>query len=107
MGICYIVGAGSFKSKFVPGDDDFVIAADGGYDSLIKNEIKCDLLIGDLDSIENIPTDIEILRHPVKKTKRICFWLTPRVHAADPAIFPFTEAQAAARITRLQTILCF
>lgn len=64
---CYIVGAGDFPYPFKPSEDDLVIAADGGYDSLKKNEIRCDLLIGDLDSIESVPSGMEILRHPVKK----------------------------------------
>lgn len=67
MEICYIVGAGSFTNPFVPDGNDFVIAADGGYDHLIRHGIRCDLLIGDLDSISNVPHDVEILRHPVEK----------------------------------------
>ena len=64
---CYIVGAGDFPYGFEPCEGDLVIAADGGYDSLKKNGIRCDLLIGDLDSIQDVPSGMEILRHPVKK----------------------------------------
>ena len=64
---CYIVGAGDFDTPFSPTECDLVIAADGGYDSLKKFGIRCDLLIGDLDSIADVPTDCEIIRHPVKK----------------------------------------
>lgn len=67
MKTCYIVGAGDFNTPFTPGECDLVIAADGGYDSLGKFGIRCDLLIGDLDSISEVPTGVEILRHPVKK----------------------------------------
>ena len=67
MGICYIVGAGDFTTRFTPSADDFVIAADGGYDSLKKHGIRCDLLIGDLDSITAVPSGLEIIRHPIKK----------------------------------------
>lgn len=67
MGICYIVGAGSFTYPFEPGEDDLVIAADGGYDHLIHYGIRCDLLIGDLDSICKAPSDVELIRHPVMK----------------------------------------
>ena len=52
MGICYLVGAGDFVGSFKPGCDDLVIAADGGYDSLITSGIRCDVLVGDLDSIK-------------------------------------------------------
>ena len=67
MKICYIVGAGDFTSPFTPSDDDLVIAADGGYDTLKKHGIRCDLLIGDLDSIEEAPCDVPLQRHPEKK----------------------------------------
>lgn len=67
MGICYIVGAGDFTTHFTPTDSDLVIAADGGYDSLTKTGIRCDLLIGDLDSITEVPTGVKIIRYPVKK----------------------------------------
>lgn len=67
MAICYIVGAGDFNTPFTPTEDDLVIAADGGYDTLKKHNIRCDLLIGDLDSISIIPSDVETIRHPVKK----------------------------------------
>ena len=67
MKTCYIVGAGEFYGEFTPADDDLVIAADGGYDSLLKRGIRTDVLIGDLDSIKEIPVGIELIRHPVKK----------------------------------------
>ena len=67
MGICYIVGAGEFYGSFKPCGDDLVIAADGGYESLTKRNIRCDVLIGDMDSLEKIPSGPEILRHRVEK----------------------------------------
>ncbi len=67
MGICYIVGAGEFFGSFSPKKDDLVIAADGGYEVLLTRGIRCDLLIGDMDSIEKIPHGVEILRHKVEK----------------------------------------
>ena len=67
MGICYIVGAGDFFRAFNPEKDDLVIAADGGYDHLRKNGIRCDLLLGDLDSIEEVPSGIKTVKFPVRK----------------------------------------
>lgn len=64
---CYIVGAGDFTEPFTPDVGDLVIAADGGYDSLLKFGIRCDLLIGDLDSIREKRAEVETIRHPVKK----------------------------------------
>ena len=67
MGVCYIVGAGDFSSPFSPSENDLVIAADGGYDHLKKSGIRCDLLLGDLDSVKEVPSDVEILKFPVRK----------------------------------------
>ena len=67
MSVCYIVGAGDFPYPFTPESCDLVIAADGGYDTLKRHGIRCDLLIGDLDSITDSSTDCETLRHPVMK----------------------------------------
>ena len=67
MGICYIVGAGDFCGSFIPADDDLIIAADGGYDTLIKKGITPDILIGDLDSVHDVPKNIKTVRHPIEK----------------------------------------
>ena len=67
MGVCYIVGAGDFNSPFFPEEDDLVIAADGGYDHLKKFGIRCDLLLGDLDSISKAPSCVKTLKFPVRK----------------------------------------
>lgn len=67
MAICYLVGAGDFPCGFRPLKGDIVIAADGGYDSLIKRGIRCDVLVGDCDSIKKIPDGIELIRHPERK----------------------------------------
>lgn len=69
-GICYIIGAcGEFSSKFSLNcnENDLIIAADGGYDTLKVNGIKPDILLGDFDSITEIPEHIKLIEHPVKK----------------------------------------
>ena len=74
--ICYIIGAGEYFDSPTPALEDFVICADGGYTSAISHGVRCDLLIGDFDSLGDIPTDIEILRHPVEKDDtdmRLCY----------------------------------
>ena len=73
MGVCYIVGAGDFASPFTPKEDDLVIAADGGYDHLIKFGIRCDILLGDLDSIREVPKKIETVTFPVRKDETDSF----------------------------------
>lgn len=69
MTTCYIVGAGSSKVEFTPDASDFVIAADGGYDTLRALHIRCDLLVGDMDSIKDVPENIDVVRHPVRKNE--------------------------------------
>ena len=54
MGKCVVTGAGDFfglKTEIVPGD--LLIAADVGYDRLMKNGIRPDMVIGDFDSRED------------------------------------------------------
>lgn len=67
MKTCYIVGAGDFFGSFSPTEDDLVIAADGGYDTLCRLKIRCDLLIGDMDSINSAQNNTEKIVFPVEK----------------------------------------
>lgn len=73
MGRCYIVGAGEFYGSFSKREGDLVIAADGGYDALIKRGIQPDLLIGDMDSIKARGKEVESLVFPVKKDETDTF----------------------------------
>ena len=66
MSICYIVGAGEFYGAITPDEGDLVIAADGGVDTLNRLGIRCDLLLGDMDSRVG-STNSETLTYPVKK----------------------------------------
>ena len=67
MKTCYIVGASDCAPLPEIKDEDFVIAADGGYDMLLRQGITPGLLIGDFDSISKLPEGIEALRHKVRK----------------------------------------
>ena len=70
MGVCYLVGAGDFYGQINKMEDDIIIAADGGYDSLKKRGYTPDLLIGDFDSImSDIPDGIRTL--PCKRSAAI------------------------------------
>ena len=67
-GICYIVGAGeNYGIHFSPRADDFVIAADAGFQVLEQNGITMDLVIGDFDSLPFVPKHPEVI--PLKKEK--------------------------------------
>ena len=65
-GICYIVGAMPLDEgfSFQPKQQDLVIAADGGYASLYALGIRADFVIGDFDSLEEIPDHPDLLRLP-------------------------------------------
>ena len=68
MKTCYIFGAlDCCVTDFKPQKDDFIIAADGGYNTLKKLNIKPDLVVGDFDSLGSIPENENIIKHPVKK----------------------------------------
>ena len=70
-GICYIVGAGEPFLPFAPKENDYVIAADGGYEKLCRAGIRTDLLLGDFDSLSDgllsAAEGESIERHPVRK----------------------------------------
>ncbi len=50
--VCYIFGAGEFSPcEITLTDTDLVIAADGGYDHLIRMGLRADVALGDFDSV--------------------------------------------------------
>ena len=69
MGRCIIMGAGDFFGFDIKiEEDDYIIAADGGYDSLIKAGVKPDFVIGDFHSRNGLVPELENVKTlPVKK----------------------------------------
>lgn len=67
--ICYIFGAIECDNVFIDSRADrFIIAADAGLTVLSRYDITPDLIVGDFDSLGNIPvTSTEIVQHPVEK----------------------------------------
>lgn len=67
-GICCIVGAGdnSGTELFIP-KGAYVIAADGGLETLRKAGITPDLIIGDFDSLQSPLPEGNVIRLPVEK----------------------------------------
>ena len=63
MSRCYVVGASELNHFIMPAEDDFIIAADGGYNHLKRLRITPNLIIGDADSISSIPEGIEFLKY--------------------------------------------
>lgn len=74
MGICYLVGAGDFYGQISVEDEDIIIAADGGYDNLVRHGITPDILIGDFDSVKSeIPDGLRSIRYPKEKDETDMF----------------------------------
>jgi thiamine pyrophosphokinase len=68
MNICYIFGAlDTGIADFKPQENDLIIAADGGYSTLKKLNIKPDLVVGDFDSLGEAPKNETVIKHPIKK----------------------------------------
>lgn len=66
--VCYIFGAGSFKKNSISlQKDDYIIAADGGYEHLKRLNIIPNMILGDFDSISEVPNHPNIKRHPKQK----------------------------------------
>ena len=66
---CVIVGAGEIYSEIDVREGDVVIAADGGYKYLCDADLKPDVLIGDFDSLGELPSleNVKIVKHPIEK----------------------------------------
>lgn len=66
-----IIGSGSIsdceyiKSKL--NEDDYVICADGGYDHAVRLGVEPDILIGDFDSVSELPKASEKIEYPARK----------------------------------------
>ena len=68
MKTCYIFGAAKCTlDGFLKKNGDLIIAADGGYATLKKLNIKPDLVVGDFDSLGTVPKDESVIKHPIKK----------------------------------------
>lgn len=65
--ICYIIGACDFNESIRPAENDLVIAADGGYKSLVEKGIIPHVVMGDFDSLGYIPDHPNLVRHPPEK----------------------------------------
>ena len=65
---CYIFGAGEYYGDPPAlSDADFVIAADGGYDYLLRHGLRADLVIGDFDSLSEPPKHDNVRVLPMEK----------------------------------------
>ena len=66
--ICYVVGAGEwYNFPIKKREQDLLIAVDGGYDVVKKLNIVPDVVIGDFDSVSQLPEEEKCIRlNPIK-----------------------------------------
>lgn len=69
---CVIITAGPIGEyeplkKLIDRENDYIISVDGGCDHLIGLETKADIVIGDLDSVDKLPEDIEVFKFKCEK----------------------------------------
>ena len=65
---CYIICGGPETLDSVKIDEEsYIICADSGYDKALSSGISPDLVIGDFDSIEAVPSGVKIIKAPTHK----------------------------------------
>ena len=75
MGICYIIGAGEYGGEtFVKGENDLVIACDGGYLYCQQEGITVDLIVGDFDSLGFVPRNPGVIQLKPEKDETDTGW---------------------------------
>lgn len=68
MNRCFIFGALPMdKLPIRPDDDDCIIAADKGYDTVLSLGLKPDVTVGDFDSLGTVPETENLIELPVRK----------------------------------------
>lgn len=74
MNICYIIAAGETgEIKINKNDGDCIICADAGYKKALENSIVPDLVVGDFDSLGEIPRLENVEVHPAEKDETDTF----------------------------------
>ena len=65
--VCHIFAAGDFQGSLNICSGDYIIAADAGYHHLEKMKVMPHLLLGDFDTIGDIPEGIKTKKFPPEK----------------------------------------
>mgnify|MGYP003305128499 CR=1 FL=1 len=55
------------NENIIKNSDDLLICADAGYSYIENTNLKVDILVGDFDSLDEIPTGIDIYKLPSEK----------------------------------------
>lgn len=66
--ICHVVAAGeNYGLDFMPGEQDYIIGVDGGFQYLTQENIPADLVIGDFDTLQYVPEHSNVVKLPPEK----------------------------------------
>ena len=107
--VCYIVGAGDNSgTNFTKEENDFVIAADGGFEKIHQLGIEPDLVIGDLDSLGYVPVGDNVEKHKVMKNETdmmICVKTALHKGFNNIVIFGGTGGRIDHTFANIQTLL--
>lgn len=60
-------GAENFTDFMNISPDDYILAADGGFDFALRLGLTPNVLVGDMDSISSVPDNLEVIRLPKDK----------------------------------------
>ena len=107
--VCYIVGAGDNSgTNFTKKENDFVIAADGGFEKIHQLGIEPDLVIGDFDSLGYVPVGDNVEKHKVMKNETdmmICVKTALHKGFNNIVIFGETGGRIDHTFANIQTLL--
>lgn len=71
---CIIIGAGNFQNEIITKEkEDLLICADAGYSYVKDMNLDIDLIVGDFDSLCNIPANVNIYKLPKEKDETDLF----------------------------------
>lgn len=74
MNICYIISAGEVgKIEIEKDPSDYIICADAGYKKALENSIVPNLVVGDFDSLGEVPRLENVEVHPAEKDETDTF----------------------------------
>lgn len=74
---CIIIGAGNFQNEIITKEkEDLLICADAGYSHVKDMNLDIDLIVGDFDSLCNIPANVNIYKLPKEKDETDLFVAT-------------------------------
>lgn len=110
--ICFIVAAGDcYEEKITIREQDFLVAVDGGYDTVRKMGLEPDLVLGDFDSVQGEPEGKECVRLQREKDETDTLYAVQLMEERGYRYMVLYGATGGQRISHtisnIQTLLAF